>query len=267
MTTLHAFLDVDYGPRGDELLRERLARGEDPEARLHGETALHVAVRRRRLGAVAILIENGVDLDAVDRHGKTGYAHAIRRTFGEIAELLDRAGANTRLEPADLLAVFVTHGRLDEARAILAENPSLARTGNPEEDRLLADVAGRPDTAPVELLIAAGADLRARGLDDGTPLHVAAWFGQPGNARLLLDAGAPLDLFDSVHNSSPVGWAVHGSRFSGGASERRQPYIELVQMLIDAGSSLSYPDDPGGRTYLERLHQQAAPWVRGLLPD
>ena len=42
------------------------------------------------------------------------------------------------------------------------------------------------------------------------PLHQAAWFGQPDNARLLIEAGAPLDVFDSVHESSPLGWAAHG---------------------------------------------------------
>lgn len=58
------------------------------------------------------------------------------------------------------------------------------------EDRLFADVAGRDDSASVALLIHAGADLTSPGLDDGTPLHQAAWFGQPANTRLLIDAGA-----------------------------------------------------------------------------
>ena len=66
----------------------------------------------------------------------------------------------------------VVEGRLDEARAILAAFPDAARTGNPEEDRLLADVAGRNESPPVELLISAGADLAAPGLDSGTPLQL-----------------------------------------------------------------------------------------------
>ena len=102
-------------------------------------------------------------------------------------------------------------------------------------------------------------------LDDGTPLHQAAWFGQPANARQLIDAGAPLDVFDTVHGSSPLGWAVHGSRESGGSAEREQVYVELVRMLLDAGSSLHYPEHPGGHAYLDRLRSDASPRVADVL--
>ncbi len=189
----------------------------------------------------------------------------MRRGFDEVADGLRSRGADTDLNPADRFAVAVVTGALDEARAILALDPTVARTGNPEEDRLLADVAGRNDARPVMLLIEAGADLAAPALDDGTPLHQAAWFGQPGNARLLIDAGAPLDVFDAVHGSSPLGWAVHGSRYSGGSIERQDRYIALVTMLLAAGSSVHYPDDPDGDAYFRRLLEEATPAVRAIL--
>ena len=102
-------------------------------------------------------------------------------------------------------------------------------------------------------------------LDGGTPLHQAAWFGQPQNARLLIDAGAPLDVFDPSHQYSPLGWAVHGSRYSGGADERLPEYIELVRMLLEAGSSLHYPNDPEGDSYLKRLLEDAPFEIEKLL--
>ena len=117
----------------------------------------------------------------------------------------------------------------------------------------------------MKLLIQAGADLTATGLDAGTPLHQSAWFGQPDNARLLLDAGAPLDVFDDVHEASPLHWAVHGSRYSGGAEERQDAYVKLVEMLLAAGSSVHYPDDPGGDAYRKRLLRDASPAVRRVL--
>jgi len=265
--TLHELLDLYYGTDGDRELRRMLDRGADPNRRRgpHAETALHVATRRRRAGAVDILLACGADIDARTAGGKTAYAHAIRRGFDDVAALLANRGASTRLNEADRLAVAIVNGRLDEARTILAAHPSVARTGNPEEDRLLADVAGRNDREPVEFLIEAGADLTAPGLDSGTPLHQAAWFGQPANARLLLDAGAPLDIFEDTHHSSPLHWAVHGSRFSGGAEQRQNAYVELVEMLLAAGSSLHYPDDPDGDAYTKRLLRDATPRVRAVL--
>ncbi len=265
--TLCELLDFHYGADGDEVLRQRLDEGADPNLRLgqNAETPLHVATRRRRATAVDILLAHGADIDAQTAGGKTAYAHAVRRGFDEVAALLEKRGASTDLNEADRFAVAIVNGHLDDARTILKAHPGVARTANPEEDRLLADVAGRNDPRPVELLIEAGADLTARGLDSGTALHQAAWFGQPGNARLLIDARAPLDVFEDVHQSSPIHWAVHGSRFSGGAEERQDAYVELVEMLLAAGSSLHYPGDPDGDAYRERLLEDASPQVREVL--
>jgi len=264
--TLHELLDYDYED-GDAVLRRMLDDGADANARAgpQSETPLHVATRRRRTSAVTILLAGAADIDATTAGGKTAYAHAVRRKFDDVADVLRTHGSSTVLNNADQLAVAIVNGNLDDARTILASHPGAARTGNPEEDRLLADVAGRDDSRPVEILIAAGASLTAPGLDDGTPLHQAAWFGQPDNARLLIDAGAPLEIFDAVHESSPLGWAVHGSRYSGGAQERQDAYVALVRMLLAAGSGFQHPKDPQGDRYRRRLLQDASPQVREIL--
>lgn len=157
--TLHAFLDDQYGAGGDSELRRRLAAGADVAAHAgeQAETPLHVATRRRRLTAVALLLDHGADSAATNAGGKTAYAHAVRRGFDDIATLLVERGADTTLAPADRFAVAVVDGRLDDARRMLDDDPGLARTGNAEEYRLLADVAGRPATESVRLLITAGA--------------------------------------------------------------------------------------------------------------
>ena len=98
----------------------------------------------------------------------------------------------------------------------------------------------------------------------GVALHQAAWFGQPDNARLLIAAGSALEVFDATHRSSPLGWAVHGSRYSGGAEERQEHYVALVRMFLEAGSALHYPGETGGR-YRRRLLDDASPRVRPLL--
>ncbi|REJ79347.1 MAG: ankyrin repeat domain-containing protein [Acidobacteria bacterium] len=262
---IHHLLDWEYGPEGDKKLRMLIAEGEDVNGYGPlGEMPIHAAARRRRLDSIRILLELGADMNSRTKGGKTAYAHCARRGFTEICEFLESKGADTALNAADEFAVAVVEDRLDDAAEILAENPGVQNTGIPEEDRLFADVAGRAMPHLVEFLIEAGADLTARGLDDGTPLHQAAWFGEPDNAELLIEAGAPLDIFDKCHESSPLHWAVHGSRYSGDAEIRQSRYMRLVEMLLDAGSSLNYPGDDS-EAYVRRLYDDATEAVREVL--
>ncbi len=265
--TVHELLDWTYGPNGADTLRVLLESGAEPNERSGGlsEAPIHVAARRRRLDAVVVLLDHDADIDARTAGGKTAYAHAIRRGFCEIADVLRARGADTSLNDADELAVAIVGGRLDDARAMLRANPGIARTANPEEDRLLADVAGRWEPAPVALLVDAGANLTATALDSGTPLHQAAWFGRPDNARILIEAGAPLEVFDATHRSSPLGWAVHGSRYSGRADECQDAYVTLVRIFLAAGSELHYPGEPDSDAYFKRLLEDATPRVREVL--
>ena len=266
--TLHAFLDTEYGRFGDVRLRGILRKGADLEMRRGpaAETPLHVAVRRCRLQAVQQLVCAGAKIDALNAYQKTAYAHAARRGFATIATYLTNQGASTSVTEADQLAVAMSSGREAEARRILSASPHLAHTGNPGEDRLLADMAGRNADWPVQLLIDAQASLTAPGLDGGTPLHQAAWFGQPYHVHKLLVAGAPLEVWCTDHTSSPLGWAVHGSRESGGASSRQEAYTTIVTMLLDAGARLYYADDDTD-AYYRRLLRQASRPARVLLRE
>ena len=264
--SLHHLLDWHYGQNGDAVLNTMLSGGADVHSAAGdlAETPLHVAVRRRRLRAAEILLDHGADINARTKGGKTGYAHAIRRGFDEVAEMLRKRGAETQLTEADELAVAMVSGRLEDAAEMLAANPGLARTSNPEEDRLLADLAGRRPTRPVAMLIKMHADLGAPALDGGAALHQAAWFGQPQNARLLIESGAPLEGFDNDHRSSPLGWAVHGAKYSGGAEARLAEYLDIVAQLLAAGASLYYPGD-NSDAYYQRLLTDAPDQVAVLL--
>jgi len=113
----------------------------------------------------------------------------------------------------------------------------------------------------MRLLLDAGADVASRGLDDGTALHQAAWFGQPAGARLLIERGAPLDARGDGHDTTPLGWVTHGSRYSGGAASRQEVYVELAELLLAAGAPL--PKD--GERHDREQHAEATEEVKAVL--
>lgn len=239
---LHWLLDLRYRRAALERL---LAEGADVDRRAGqlDETPLHVAVRRRRLDAVDVLLDAGADPNALTTGGMTPYRHALRRDFTEVATRLAERGADTTTTPGDALARALHEKDLERARALLAETPNLVPSNVPEEARLLPDLAARGARRAVELLLDHGVDLDVRGLDDGTALHQAAWFGQPEVARLLIERGAPLAVRDDYHDCTPLGWVAHGSRVSDGADERVQAYVRIAEDLLRAGAPFPQPHE------------------------
>jgi ankyrin repeat protein len=259
-TALHWILDVRYS---DGAVTWLLAHGADPNLTCGElrETALHVAVRRRRLEPIDALAAAGAELDARTRGGVTAYQHALRRQFTEVVQKLAALGADTTITAGDELAVALQSGALDRARELLEREPALARSTTPEDSRLLADLTGYGKLDAMRLLLDAGADVASRGLDDGTALHQAAWFGQPAAARLLIDRGAPLDVRGDAHDCTPLGWVTHGSRYSGGAASRKEVYAELAEMLLAAGAPL--PEE--GQRHDREQHAGATAEVKAVL--
>ena len=250
---LHRLLDHEFDA---QKLDAWLAEGDDPNA-THGEideTPQHVAVRRRRLEALDPLLAAGAAIDARTRGGKSAWVHAYRRGFDEICEALAERGAVCEPNDADQLAALLTQRRIDEAQALLEREPELARSTNPEEARVLPDVVGYDRLESCRLLLDHGAEIAARGLDGGTALHVTAWFGAPHCTELLIERGAPLELRCVDHDLTPLGWAAHGSQYSGAADERQEVYVEIVERLLQAGAVI----EPG-------VAAMASPQVQQLL--
>lgn len=267
---LHHMLDWECGPDWSARLEAARAQGTDLNAILpeSGEALLHVATRRRRVDVVRQFVQGGAELDVRTRGGKTALVHARRRGFEDVAAVLVAAGADFAPTPADELAIALSNLDLAEAERILASHPDCARTGNPEEDRLLADMTGRREREPVELLLGSGAPLDVPGLDGGTPLHCAAWFGQLHHVRRLLEVGAPLDVWDACHHSTPLHWAIHGAEFSDTGAELADDYAEIVRLLLAAGATTRYPEGVQARqTYRERLFENPPPAVRAALVE
>src|SRR5207247_10586730 len=97
-----------------------------------------------------------------------------------------------------------------------------------------AGEAGR--TAVVECLVRQGIALGER--HRGEPgLHWAAYGGHPEIVRMLLEAGAPVDVRDERFDNTPLGWAVHGWQYPPLDADRER-YYGVVRLLVAAGSAV-----------------------------
>ena len=194
-------------------LNQRMSRNEA------NQTPLQFAVRRKRPGMVALLLELGADPMANDADGFSAPMYAT--SSGVDRPLLEAIFALTEAEirsadrghrPATGVAVdliaSVALSRLDAASRLLRDTPALL-----DGHGVLHVLAKRGDTTGVRWLLEQGADPNVQWAHWSavvTPLHLASWLGHADVVRALLDAGADPSIRDSQFDADAIGWAEHG---------------------------------------------------------
>lgn len=118
--------------------------------------------------------------------------------------------------------------------------------------RAITDAAQAGKKETVRLLLEAGLDPKSPGMDSGSSLHLACWFGWIEVVRLLVDK-VPLDLTDATHGSPPLGWACHGSQW---CRNSKGDYVAVVETLIAHGADPSAPANKSGTSMLEQAGQR-----------
>jgi ankyrin repeat protein len=219
----------------------------------HGARAsagnLHQAVWRRRPSrTVAALLDAGAPIDAPDEHDLTALRVAVRWGEEAVAALLVERGADeTAVTDADrAIGAYVSGRELNMptgiALSMLDEMVMLSIEGGHLEAMCrLCDAGARIDGDPDS---------------EEIPLGHACWRGRVAMTRELLERGAALTFRDG---GSAIGATLHGSHHchepEGGPSMRtideipKEPYAEIVRMLLDAGATI--PErigDNGART-------------------
>jgi ankyrin repeat protein len=190
-TTLEQF---DNAVRAGDALRARelLAADATLHARLDeprfdfNSPAIHQA--KKNLQLVDVLLEHGANINARSTWWAGGFGILEHDVTPELAEQLISRGA--QLTPWAAAGL----GKLDELKAMLAENPSLIRERGGDGKTLLHFAA---DVDTVRWLIDSGAQLEARDVDHGaTPLQHQ--IGNEPVARLLIERGARPDIFAAI---------------------------------------------------------------------
>jgi uncharacterized protein len=138
--------------------------------------------------------------------------------------------------------------RFDLARAVAAQ---LERLGRPLD---LHEAAALDAADRVGALLDAGAPVDARSPDGFTPLQLAAYFGAPAAAALLIERGAHVDaVADNPQQVAPLHAAVAG----------RHP--EVVRLLLAAGAQPDIRQHGGWTPLLAAAQHGDAEMVSALL--
>jgi len=247
-----------------------LERGVDPNLRTRwGKTAIHnAALSDNGIKIFEILVEHGADPTVVsDRaeraqmtagSGRSAVAVAARRGRRDVLELFERRGISTELAGADGLIAACARNDAAGIRVIAEREPQLVREVVAEGGKLLVQFAGVGNTEGVRRLLNLGVEAGAV-YKEGDPyfdvakkstaLHAAAWRAQHETVRLLLEQRAPVDALDGKGRTA-LALAVRACVDSYW-KDRRSP--ESVQMLLEAGASLSGVEFPAGYAEVDEL--------------
>ena len=165
--------------------------------------------------------------------------HQAARKFGHdavLALLIVCSPASVKLIDACWI------GDEDAARAVLSNNPWVPVELTDAERRQAAHAARNNETTAVRLLLESGFPVDGRSQHLGTPLHWAAFHGNAEMTEIILAHNPPLEIKDRDFNSTPLGWATHGSEH--GWFRETGDYARTVEMLINGGANP--PESIGG---------------------
>lgn len=211
-----------------------------------GQPIFIAAEKLQALEKVRYLVEAGADVNAQATDGSTPLLFAAIAGHQDVCELLLNQGAELDIGSACLL------GKRKVVEELLKATPeSLTKSDLPLQTPVLHWAALAGDVAIVELLLAHGAQVDARGLEleyqdaggfsadtfggsaSRTSLQIAARRGHEQVVRVLLDHGADINSKTGEHPSLPSTLRM--------ACYARQ--LGTVRLLMDRGAKVSFDED------------------------
>ena len=173
-----------------ETPRQQAMRSTEPFSRFqfNADTDIFQAIREGKLESVAAILKSTpVLVNQTNQFGQTPLLLAAQTRHTNIVEYLDSHGA--QWDPASAILA----GRTEVLRKLIAQQPQLAADGTS-----LRLAAANGKAPAVEVLLAAGADLKATGSDGLSPLGIALVQHHSDVVELLVKQGATKNLFDAV---------------------------------------------------------------------
>ncbi len=262
---------VEAARAGDHAaLRAALLRPADVNAHeIDGTTALHWAARNDDLEAVRLLLKAGARADAANRYSVTPIALAAANGNAAIVEALIAAGADPNTTPPAGEPVVMTAARagsVDTVRCLISHGADVNAHERWLGETALIWAAAANHADVVSLLVASGARLddrsnpadfprRQTGLvvlprGHWTALMYAARQGALDAARVLVDAGADLDLADPDGTTALV-FAIINAHY------------DTAKLLVEHGADPNIGDSTGMAALYAAVDMSTLPWMFG----
>lgn len=158
-------------------------------------TELHTAAKNDEFQRLKMIIENGANVNIIDKDGATPLHHASYMGNQKIVDLLLKN--NAKVDPKDDEGSTPLHNacskkgknQVEVVKTLLASGANIdildTQNGSP-----LLNACWSGDVEVVKLLLKKGADYKTADSFGSSPLHYACYNGHPAVAKLLIDKGA-----------------------------------------------------------------------------
>ncbi|GAB6033390.1 hypothetical protein CHUAL_013153 [Chamberlinius hualienensis] len=246
-----------------------------------GETPLHEAVKHNHVGVIDILVQNGADLEFQNNSGFTPLITAAYYGHVEAIESLVSLGAvlhATDFEGKTAIYWATAQNQHDALMSLLDESPRsqdlVKRTDRYGNSPLhVATLKGY--TVITRCLLDLGAPIELRNDMEQTPMHLAAWHGRTKIVKDLLwrnktvinytdeDGNTPLHVASLVGNESVVKLLIEAGASLDIRNSRMwtsldcaasRGFVSIVKLLLESGCLI----DPIEKMRVSPLHLAAA---------
>ena len=171
---------------------------------------------------------------------------ARKRGHAEVLELLLQ-----RASPLDRLLDALWCSDDARADAVLAVDPHLVERAPDKALRQVADAARNNKVATVSAMLRRGFPVTALAQHGATPLHWAAFHGNPDMLEDVLKYNPPINAQDRQFKGTPMGWLIHGALNPWGFSAGR--HGECARLLLDAGAQVDEGSLPTGHDAIDQV--------------